>query len=63
MVPLGLLLQVSTSLLVVVFAIAMVSGMGFGLVFVKHGRHFATLAHARVGPPLYLIVRFDLLET
>jgi hypothetical protein len=62
LIPLGMLLQVSPSFLVGAFAIAMVGGIGFGLIFVKHGLHFAMLSHALAGPPLYLIVRFGFLE-
>ena len=62
LIVLGLLLQVTPSFLVGAFAIAMVGGIGFGLIFVKHGLHFAMLSHALAGPPLYLIVRFGFLE-
>jgi hypothetical protein len=59
---LQLLLPVTPSFLVGAFAIAMVGGIGFGLIYVRHGLHFAMLSHALGGPPLYLIVRFGFLE-
>jgi hypothetical protein len=62
LIPLGWLLQVSPSFMVGAFAIAMVGGIGFGAILVKHGLHFAILSHALAGPPLYLIVRFGFLE-
>ncbi len=62
LIPLGLFLQLSPAFLVGAFVIAMVGGIGFGAIFVKHGLHFAMLSHAVAGPLFYLIVRFGFLE-
>ena len=62
LIPLRLLGDVTPLVLSGAFVIAMVGGIGFGAILVKHGLHFAMLSHALAGPPLYMTVRFGFLE-